>query len=260
MGPRRPHPGLSHRPGPILAVSSSSRFSPPARRRDTQRLRPADLQTAGSGRGGGCRRALGTATPPLPAPCRPLPAALAPHLRPGPQRPRPSAEPPRPLRCSPFSRSVPGRGDFLWLLPALLLSPPAPQPPLHPYSWGPLYKQKAAGPAALFSSPAAAALAAGALTCSALPGPDASPPSAGQRGAGSQTRVTTAPEAASLCSSGSRDGRASPPRSPPLATPCRTAGGPQDPPSAPTAAPSVPRCSVPRRHAPPCHSSPASPI
>ena len=71
----------------------------------------------------------------------------------------------------------------------------------------------------------AAALAAvrGALTCSACCGPDANPPCAGERGAGTQTGVTTAPKAASLCSSRSREHFTSPPSSPP--TPAASAAG-----------------------------------
>ena len=74
---------------------------------------------------------------------------------------------------------------------------------------------------------AAASLASargpGALTCSACCGPDANPPCAGERGAGTQTGVTTAPKAASLCSSRSREHFTSPPSSPP--TPAASAAG-----------------------------------
>ena len=57
-------------------------------------------------------------------------------------------------------------------------------------------------------------LCAGPLPAPLAAGPDASPPCAGQRGAGTQTGVTPAPKAASLCSSRSRERPASPPSSP----------------------------------------------
>lgn len=86
------------------------------------------------------------------------------------------------------------------------LCPPPPNPPL--WVGGPLppWPRRARGPYLL-----------------RFPGPEASPPCAGQRGAGTQTGVTTAPKAASLCSSRSRDGTASPRSSPP--TPEAAAAG-----------------------------------
>ena len=66
-------------------------------------------------------------------------------------------------------------------------------------------------------------LCAGPLPAPLAAGPDASPPCAGQRGAGTQTGVTPAPKAASLCSSRSREHPTSPPSSPP--TPAASAAG-----------------------------------
>lgn len=66
-----------------------------------------------------------------------------------------------------------------------------------------------------------------------LPRPDASLPCAGQCGAGTQTGVTTAPKAASLCSSRSREGPASPPSSlsdPPSQGLVGSSTGPSPPP------------------------------
>lgn len=63
----------------------------------------------------------------------------------------------------------------------------------------------------------------GALTCSASPRARCQPAVRRQRGAGTQTGVTTALKAASLCSSRSRDGTASPRSSPP--TPEAAAAG-----------------------------------
>ena len=69
----------------------------------------------------------------------------------------------------------------------------------------------------------ASARSPGALTCSACRGPNANPPSAGEREAGTQTEVTTAPKAASPSSSRSREHLTSLPSSPP--TPAASAAG-----------------------------------
>lgn len=64
----------------------------------------------------------------------------------------------------------------------------------------------------------------GSLTCSAFPGPNASPPYTRWWGAGTQTGVVTAPKAASPCSSWSREGLMSPTSSSQLPTPVLAGG------------------------------------
>jgi hypothetical protein len=211
---------------PLTNLGLSLPSTPPAdsRRRDTRPRRPA---------GGSVGEEVGMITAEHSATPRPGPGPFPASLKAGPASPSPAAFPvslPFQLLCcsSPEAPATtaptPGQGSLLCAGEC----------------WG---AEKAARTAALSSlrpppgRPAAAGLAAArgprGLTCSAFPGPDASPPCAGQRGAGSQTRVTTAPRAASLCSSGSREGRASPPSCPPHPSPAPTAasaaGGPPPP-------------------------------
>ncbi|XP_052026264.1 proline-rich protein 2-like [Apodemus sylvaticus] len=208
-----PHPQTPQHPAPEPTWAYPSPRSRPlnSRRRDS---RLADLQTRWDGK-----------DPPPPPP----PPGSAPH----PASPDPPPSPParRPaIPSSPAPARLPRAGSSAVRgPPARPARPAAPSPGPPPLSrrgapsraqqqrGSPRAAQSRRGAAVPARPPVALGAAARRpLTCPARLGPDASPPRAHRLRAAGQTRVTTAPKAASLCSPGSREGPASPPSSLPL--------------------------------------------